>query len=104
MGPSPSPTLSSRPESWHRTPCRPCWDPPCLCCPPLRYPSDLSAFSRSHLPGPWDPARAGTRMKLPQPQTWDRQLSQRGNKAVVWEELIGKEGLHGGLRLPPVVP
>ncbi|CAM5153517.1 unnamed protein product [Eretmochelys imbricata] len=53
-----------------------------------RYPSDLSSFSRSHLPGPWDPARAGTRMKLPQPQTWDRQLSQRGNKAVVWEELI----------------
>nr|XP_042710923.1 telomerase protein component 1 [Chrysemys picta bellii] len=53
-----------------------------------RYPSDLSSFSRSHLPGPWDPARAGTRMKLPQPQTWDRQLSQRGNKAAVWEELI----------------
>ncbi|XP_067398637.1 telomerase protein component 1 [Emydura macquarii macquarii] len=53
-----------------------------------RYPLDLSSFSRSHLPGPWDPARAGTRMKLPQPQTWDRQLSQRGNKAVVWEELI----------------
>ncbi|TFJ99854.1 vimentin-type intermediate filament-associated coiled-coil protein [Platysternon megacephalum] len=53
-----------------------------------KYPSDLSSFSRSHLPGPWDPARAGTRMKLPQPQTWDRQLSQRGNKAAVWEELI----------------
>ncbi|XP_030395381.1 telomerase protein component 1 isoform X2 [Gopherus evgoodei] len=53
-----------------------------------RYPSDLNSFSRSHLPGPWDPTQAGTRMKLPQPQTWDRQLSQRGNKAAVWEELI----------------
>ncbi|XP_039355049.1 telomerase protein component 1 isoform X3 [Mauremys reevesii] len=53
-----------------------------------RYPSDLNSFSRSHLPGPWDPTRAGTRMKLPQPQTWDRQLSQRGNTAAVWEELI----------------
>uniref|UniRef100_A0A673TDN2 Telomerase associated protein 1 n=1 Tax=Suricata suricatta TaxID=37032 RepID=A0A673TDN2_SURSU len=53
-----------------------------------RYPSTLQKFSRSRLPGPWDPSRAGKRMKLPQPQTWDRELSLRGNKASVWEELI----------------
>ncbi|XP_039206037.1 telomerase protein component 1 isoform X2 [Crotalus tigris] len=53
-----------------------------------RYPPDLPSFSRSRLPGPWDPTLAGTRMRLPLPQTWDRELSHRGNKAAVWEELI----------------
>lgn len=54
-----------------------------------RYPSNLQVFSRSHLPGPWDSSRAGKRMKLSQPKTWERELSLRGNKASVWEELIG---------------
>ncbi|XP_051032731.1 telomerase protein component 1 [Phodopus roborovskii] len=53
-----------------------------------RYPSTLELFSRSHLPGPWDPSRAGQRMKLQRPETWERELSLRGNKARVWEELI----------------
>ncbi|XP_032199046.1 telomerase protein component 1 isoform X2 [Mustela erminea] len=53
-----------------------------------RYPSSLQTFSRSRLPGPWDSSRAGKRMKLPQPETWERELSLRGNKASVWEELI----------------
>ncbi|KAM9066652.1 telomerase protein component 1 isoform X3 [Sarcophilus harrisii] len=53
-----------------------------------RYPSDMQSFARSRLPGPWDFSRAGTRMKLPQPETWDRVLSQKGNKASVWEGLI----------------
>ncbi|XP_043840432.1 telomerase protein component 1 [Dromiciops gliroides] len=53
-----------------------------------RYPSDLCSFSRSRLPGPWDSSRAGTRMKLPLPETWDRELSEKGNKASVWEGLI----------------
>lgn len=55
-----------------------------------RYPSSLQTFSRSRLPGPWDSSRAGKRMKLPQPETWERELSLRGNKASVWEELIGR--------------
>ena len=55
-----------------------------------RYPSNLQAFSRSHLPGPWDSSRAGKRMKLARPETWERELSSRGNKATVWEELIGR--------------
>ncbi|KAM7158808.1 telomerase protein component 1 isoform 1-T4 [Molossus nigricans] len=53
-----------------------------------RYPSNLQAFSRSRLPGPWDSSRAGKRMKLSRPETWERELSLRGNKASVWEELI----------------
>uniref|UniRef100_A0A8C6DQZ2 Telomerase associated protein 1 n=1 Tax=Moschus moschiferus TaxID=68415 RepID=A0A8C6DQZ2_MOSMO len=53
-----------------------------------RYPSNLQAFSRSHLPGPWDSNRTGKRMKLARPETWERELSLRGNKATVWEELI----------------
>ncbi|XP_006163129.1 telomerase protein component 1 [Tupaia chinensis] len=53
-----------------------------------RYPSNLQLFSRSRLPGPWDSSRAGKRMKLPRPETWERELSLRGNKAAVWEELI----------------
>ncbi|KAH0626292.1 hypothetical protein JD844_001202 [Phrynosoma platyrhinos] len=53
-----------------------------------RYPSDLHAFSKSRLPGPWDAHLAGTRMKLPKPHTWDRELSQYGNNAKVWEGLI----------------
>lgn len=53
-----------------------------------RYPSTLELFSRSHLPGPWDSSRAGQRMKLQRPETWERELSLRGNRASVWEELI----------------
>nr|XP_010947996.1 telomerase protein component 1 isoform X1 [Camelus bactrianus] len=53
-----------------------------------RYPSNLQAFSRSRLPGPWDSSRAGKRMKLARPLTWERELSLRGSKASVWEELI----------------
>ncbi|KAL6032473.1 hypothetical protein STEG23_021751, partial [Scotinomys teguina] len=53
-----------------------------------RYPSTLELFSRSRLPGPWDSSRAGQRMKLRRPETWERELSLRGNKASVWEELI----------------
>ncbi|KAM6181674.1 telomerase protein component 1 [Erethizon dorsatum] len=53
-----------------------------------RYPSSLQLFSQSRLPGPWDSSRAGKRMKLPRPETWDRALSLRGNKASIWEELI----------------
>lgn len=55
-----------------------------------RYPSTLELFSKSHLPGPWDSNRAGQRMKLQRPETWERELSLRGNRASVWEELIGR--------------
>lgn len=47
-----------------------------------RYPSNLQLFSRSRLPGPWDSSRAGKRMKLSRPETWERELSLRGEQSV----------------------
>ncbi|XP_010888175.2 telomerase protein component 1 [Esox lucius] len=58
-----------------------------------RYPSDLKAFSRSGLSGVWDSKRAGQRMKLKQPDTWERMLSKEGNKASTWEKLIDSNSL-----------
>lgn len=52
------------------------------------YPEDPEAFRRAGLPGMWDQDRAGKRMKLPTPETWETQVSLKGNKAEVWEELI----------------
>ncbi|KAI8493689.1 Telomerase protein component 1 [Branchiostoma belcheri] len=58
-----------------------------------KYPEDLESFYQSRLPGTWDPDRAGKRMKLPTPETWETQVSLRGNKAEVWEELIDHKKL-----------
>eukprot|EP00731_Ephydatia_muelleri_P016594 Em0009g1018a len=52
------------------------------------YPEDPEAFRRSRLPGTWDQDRAGKRMKLSTPETWETQVSLKGNKAGTWEELI----------------
>jgi len=32
------------------------------------------------LPGDFDPKKAGKRMKLPIPETWETLLSEKGNK------------------------
>ncbi|XP_038630307.1 telomerase protein component 1 [Scyliorhinus canicula] len=64
-----------------------------MCLLGRRYPSDLQSFARSRLPGPWDSRRAGKRMKFQVPETWDRQLSLRGNNVKVWEELIDNQNL-----------
>ncbi|XP_062916230.1 telomerase protein component 1 isoform X3 [Mobula hypostoma] len=64
-----------------------------MCLLGRRYPSDLQSFSRSRLPGPWDSQRAGKRMKLPVPETWERELSLHGNTAKVWERLIDNQKL-----------
>lgn len=53
-----------------------------------RYPEDSEAFRRSRLPGIFDETRAGTRMKLATPETWETQVSLHGNKAHTWEQLI----------------
>uniref|UniRef100_A0A3B1IJF7 Telomerase-associated protein 1 n=1 Tax=Astyanax mexicanus TaxID=7994 RepID=A0A3B1IJF7_ASTMX len=52
------------------------------------YPSDLRAFVSSGLSGVWESERAGQRMKLKQPDTWETKLSLEGNNAAVWEKLI----------------
>lgn len=53
-----------------------------------RYPKDLTSFSRSGLEGPWQSDLSGQRMKLKQPETWERELSQKGNSGPVWESLL----------------
>ena len=64
-----------------------------MCLIGKRYPEDTEAFRRSKLPGIWDQDRAGKRMKLPTPETWETQVSMKGNKANVWEELIDHKKL-----------
>ena len=57
-----------------------------------RYPGSFAEFSKSRLPGVYNEELAGKRMKLPTPETWETQVSLKGNKASTWESLIG-EGL-----------
>lgn len=47
----------------------------------------------SGLPGKFQPDRAGKRMKLPTPVTWETQLSALGNKASTWESLLDQRKL-----------
>ncbi|XP_034743030.1 telomerase protein component 1 isoform X2 [Etheostoma cragini] len=58
-----------------------------------KYPADLKAFTRSGIKGAWDRERAGKRMKLKAPETWERLLSLEGNKASTWEKLIDNKSL-----------
>ncbi|XP_037643580.1 telomerase protein component 1 isoform X2 [Sebastes umbrosus] len=58
-----------------------------------KYPADLKAFTHSGIKGSWDRERAGTRMKLKEPETWERLLSLEGNKAATWEKLIDNKSL-----------
>ena len=58
-----------------------------------KYPEDRDEFRRSKLQGVWDEERAGKRMKLPTPETWETQVSSKGNKASTWEALIDHKKL-----------
>lgn len=35
--------------------------------------------------------KAGKRMKLPIPETWETQVSLKGNKPSTWEQLLGEQ-------------
>eukprot|EP01089_Gocevia_fonbrunei_P021021 TRINITY_DN7989_c0_g1_i1.p1 TRINITY_DN7989_c0_g1~~TRINITY_DN7989_c0_g1_i1.p1 ORF type:complete len:1161 (+),score=299.65 TRINITY_DN7989_c0_g1_i1:106-3588(+) len=59
-----------------------------MCILGKKYPADQTSFYSSGLPGTFDKDRAGKRMKLPVPETWETMLSAKGNKAETWEELI----------------
>ena len=59
-----------------------------MCLLGKKYPEDVEAFRRSRLPGTWDESRAGKRMKLATPETWETTVSMHGNKAHTWEQLI----------------
>ena len=55
-----------------------------------RYPSTLDEFYKARLPGMFEEERADKRMKLPTPETWETQVSLKGNKASTWQDLIGQ--------------
>ncbi|XP_021002765.2 telomerase protein component 1 isoform X3 [Parasteatoda tepidariorum] len=59
-----------------------------MCLLGKKYPESGEQFNKSGLPGAWDSKLAGKRMKLPQPITWETQVSANGNKANVWEGII----------------
>ena len=65
-------------------------DPPNIIMPILgkKYPSSQEEFYRSKLPGHWDEAQSGKRMKIPTPFTWETQLSANGNNSKTWKDLI----------------
>ncbi|XP_064629950.1 telomerase protein component 1-like [Lineus longissimus] len=58
-----------------------------------KYPSTLEEFYKCRLPGTWEEEKAGKRMKLPTPETWETQVSLKGNKAATWEDLLDKKKL-----------
>jgi telomerase protein component 1 len=59
-----------------------------MCILGKKYPMTIEEFRNSGLPGVFDHTKAGTRMKLPTPETWETLVSEKGNKASTWEELI----------------
>lgn len=56
-----------------------------------KYPQSNDLFNMM-FPGndalQFDPKKAGKRMKIPTPVTWDRELSQNVNKVPDWDGLI----------------
>eukprot|EP00116_Pleurobrachia_bachei_P000281 sb/3460543/ len=65
-------------------------EPPDIVMPVLgkKYPATQDDFYRSRLNGIWDESRAGKRMKIPTPYTWETQLASKGNNAATWKELV----------------
>jgi len=64
-----------------------------MCILGKKYPLDESEFRILKLPGRFEVERAGKRMKLPVPETWETFLAAKGNKAETWEELIDNRKL-----------
>lgn len=53
-----------------------------------RYPETFQEFTAMRMEGAFDSSRAGTRMKLAVPETWETQVSLHGNKAQTWQDLL----------------
>lgn len=58
-----------------------------------RYPSSFEEFLRLKMTSEYDSTKAGKRMKLPIPETWETQISMKGNHGRVWEQLIDNKKL-----------
>jgi telomerase protein component 1 len=59
-----------------------------MCLLGKKYPLTEREFNVTGLLGKFELEKAGTRMKLPTPETWETLLSEKGNKSSTWEELI----------------
>jgi len=58
-----------------------------------KYPMTEEEFGESGLPGEFDVAQAGTRLRLAEPLTFQTKLAKSGNTKQAWEELIDGKGL-----------
>ena len=59
-----------------------------MCILGKKYPEDSQTFYQSRLPGMFDETKAGQRMKLATPETWETQVSAKGNVSKTWEDLL----------------
>ena len=67
-----------------------------MCLLGKRYPATLEEFQQCGLDREgqiFDKSRAGHRMRLAVPVTWETELASKGNKAAVWEALIANRQL-----------
>jgi len=53
-----------------------------------RYPCTEEDFRESGLPGEFDPKRCHERIRLEAAQTWERELSEKGNAPPTWAALL----------------
>jgi len=59
-----------------------------MCILGKKYPETSKDYIYLELEGKFEPEKAGKRMRLPIPETWETLVSEKGNKASSWEELI----------------
>lgn len=64
-----------------------------MCIIGKKYPSSSQEFYQARLNGIFDDTKAGQRMKLATPETWETQVSLKGNKAQTWQDLIDHKKL-----------
>ncbi|XP_039262627.2 telomerase protein component 1-like [Styela clava] len=58
-----------------------------------KYPESVESFYKCGLEGTWDSALSGKRMKLEVPETWETQVSSKGNLAKTWQDLLDHKKL-----------
>jgi len=58
-----------------------------------RYPVNEEQFEMMNLSGTFDADRTGEKLRIPVPKTWETELSENGNTAEVWQDLIKSKSL-----------
>eukprot|EP01006_Ploeotia_vitrea_P051696 TRINITY_DN67589_c4_g1_i2.p1 TRINITY_DN67589_c4_g1~~TRINITY_DN67589_c4_g1_i2.p1 ORF type:complete len:922 (-),score=126.39 TRINITY_DN67589_c4_g1_i2:89-2854(-) len=77
-------------------------NPPDVICGLLRkkYPESAEAFKRSGLSGDWSQEKVGSKVRLPVPVTWDRELSEYGNCPNTWQAILEHKTENGMFSCP----